>query len=151
MEDMKNSLHKLNSIFKEGDEIYRMAAKRTGLPDCAFWILYTLRADGSDQTQSEICEALYQPKQTVNSALKKLEAEGYIALMAEGDRRSKRLRLTGKGLGLAEKTVDRVISRELKALSQLTAEEQKSFLRLYRKYIDLLGRNMQTLGKGGEE
>ena len=32
-----------NRILKENDELYRSAVKTMGLPDCAFWILYTLR------------------------------------------------------------------------------------------------------------
>lgn len=32
-----------NRILKETDELYRSAVKTMGLPDCAFWILYTLR------------------------------------------------------------------------------------------------------------
>ena len=39
----RKRLNEYNDLFKENDEIYRAAAKRLGLPDCAFWILYTLR------------------------------------------------------------------------------------------------------------
>lgn len=42
-----------------------------GLSDCTFWILYALRENNARLTQSEICNFFYQPKQTVNSALKK--------------------------------------------------------------------------------
>ena len=73
----KEYLSRLNNLFKENDEIYRNAAKRVGLPDCAFWIFYILREDsikkeGNILTQSEICSTMYLPKQTVNSAMKKL-------------------------------------------------------------------------------
>lgn len=146
MEEIKRCLSNLNSIFKECDEIYRVTAKKMGIPDCAFWILYILRTDGSTLTQREICSALYEPKQTVNTALKKLVEDGYIELLADNDRRSRQLRLTEKGIGFAERTVDQVILRELSALSALSAEERALFFRLFRKYIGLLDENMRVLG-----
>lgn len=127
-----------NSIIKENDELYRHAAKASGLSECAFWILYALRADGEKLTQSDICNSLYQPKQTVNSALKKLENEGYIALLHAGDQRGKPIHLTEKGLLLAARTVDRVIGFEHAALRGLSDEEQETFIRLFRQYTGLL-------------
>ena len=138
-------LSKLNNIFKACDKIYRNAAKNSGLPDCAFWILYTLRDEGNITTQSEICSAIYLPKQTVNSAMKKLENDGYIQLLNTNDRRSKQVSLTPKGLALAQKTVDRVIALETEALSGMTHDEKETFLQLFRKYTDLLNASMQTL------
>lgn len=44
---------------------------------------------------------IYLPKQTVISALKKLEAVGLITLKKMDDRRSKQLQLTRKGAYLA--------------------------------------------------
>ena len=138
-------LSEFNSIIKESDDIYRCAAKLSGLSDCAFWILYTLRADGEAVTQSEICSIIYQPKQTVNSALKKLEQDGILQLTEMTDRRSKQLSLTDKGRRLAEQTVDRVIAAEQKALSGLTDKEQEAFLQLFHKYTDFLKTAMSAL------
>lgn len=143
-------LSKLNNIFKANDKIYRNVAKDLGLPDCAFWILYTLRDEGNITTQSEICSAIYLPKQTVNSAMKKLENDGYIQLLNTNDRRSKQVSLTPKGLALAETTVDRVIARETEALSGMTPDEKEAFLRLFCKYTDLLNVNMQALTDTGD-
>lgn len=72
-------LAQYNSIFRESDQIYRTAAKSFGLSDCAFWILYSLREASTPLTQSDICNQIYLPKQTVNSALKKLEADRVLA------------------------------------------------------------------------
>lgn len=151
MDHTSSCLSKFNSIIKENNEIYRNAAKLVGLGDCAFWILYALRSDGNTLTQKEICYATYQPKQTVNSALKKLKTDGYVELFSANDRRCKQVRLTEKGLSLAEKTVDKVILQEQNALSQLTLEEQEAFLCLFRKYTDLLNANIQTLTNEMEE
>ena len=138
-------LSEYNSIMKETDEIYREAAKAIGLSDCAFWILYVLREDCGAVTQSQICRTLYQAKQTVNSALKKMQQSGYIELCSSGDRRSKRIQLTEKGMLLAEKTVDKVIAAEHGALSEMTDAEQEAFIGLLRKYTFFLQKHMQEL------
>lgn len=135
-------LWEYNTIFKENDEVYRCAAKTLGISDCSLWILYTLRTEQEAITQKEICEAFYYPKQTVNSALKKLENEGYIALTEMKDRRSKKITLTESGKRFAARTADKLIKAELAAMSELTDEEQKSFIELFRKYTGLLKKNM---------
>ena len=75
-QDAKRMLLEYNRETKRLDDLYRCAAKQCGISECAFWILYTLRAEERQFTQAEICEFLIEPKQTVHSALKKLEAEG---------------------------------------------------------------------------
>ena len=87
-------------------------------------------------TQSELCKLLYEPKQTVNSALKKLETEGYLTLTQGSDRRSKVIALTQKGSALAGKSADRVISAEEHAILSLSEAEQNMFISLFRKYTN---------------
>lgn len=141
-ENTKKNFWEYNTIFKENDELYRRAAKALDIPDCALWILYTLRTEREIITQKEICEAFYYPKQTVNSALKRLEVDGSIVLSEMEDRRSKRISLTEKGKKLAKKTADRLIKAELAAMSGLSEEEQERFIELFRKYTELLKNNL---------
>lgn len=143
---MKKELLEYNNIMKESDEIYRFAAKTLGLSDSTFWILYVFRTEKEELTLREICNVLYQSKQTVHSALKKMERDGYIQTEGEvGDRRSKLIKLTSKGERLAEETVDRVIALECKAFSGMSDEEQQVFINLFRKYTGLLKMNMKEL------
>lgn len=132
-----------NNISKELDDIYRNAAKGFGISECALWILYTLRAEEGPMTQSKVCDLLFHPKQTVNSALKKMEADGCIELLPMRDRRSKQIELTEKGKLLAAETADRVLRAERDALNGLSEEEQEVFISLWRKYVNLLKGNMR--------
>ncbi len=145
MSETEELLSKYNGLLKENDELYRNAAKAMALSDCTFWILYSLRDSGTEITQSDLGTTLYLPKQTINSALKKLESDGFIELLAGNDRRSKRIRLTEKGTLLAEQTADHVISAELEALNGLTNRERETFIDLFQKYTVLLKQNMQQL------
>ncbi|MCD7872363.1 MAG: winged helix-turn-helix transcriptional regulator [Clostridiales bacterium] len=145
MENISKKNSEFNKIIKENDELYHEAAKKFGLPDCAFWIIYSLRDCDSYLTQSEVCNIIYQPKQTVNSALKKLEREGYIEFESASTRRSKYIRLTPLGIAFSRKTIDRVIALEQKALSGLSEAEQNAFMELFRKYTDLFKSSMHNL------
>lgn len=139
---MGKRLAEYNSMIKEHEDLYRQIARRFGLSECAFWILYSLREANASLTQSELCYALSQPKQTINSALKKMEESGYIELLSGQDRRRKQLQLTSKGELLAQETVDKVIILENQAFDTFSEEEQELFLRLLHKYTDNLKANL---------
>ena len=143
---MNNPLPAYNDLIKENDGIYRALCKRLGLSACTFWILYTLREEQNRITQTEICEILHEPKQTVNSALKSLEAEGYITLSYGQNRRSKCVMLTEKGICLARDTVDSVMLAEQSALLALSEQERAMFLSLFRKYKEILKDKTNEIG-----
>ena len=131
-------LKRYNNILKESDHFYRKAARRLGVPECALWILYTLRAEEPPLTQKRLCQQLLQPKHTINSALKSLEAEGYLTLSAGEDRRTRVITLTEKGAVLAGQTADRIIQAEQGAFQAMEPEEAEAFLRLFKQYVDHL-------------
>lgn len=132
-------LIRYNRIFKDTDKIYHNFAKSYGLSDCAFWILYLLRETDTEYTQAEICNMLSLPRQTVNSALKNLQSEGYICLTpVENNKKSKILVLTEKGEGLAKNSADMVLKAEIKVLRQFSENELQLFLSLSEKYAVLL-------------
>ena len=124
-----------NSLFKTNEKMYRDAVKSFGLSESAFWILYAIRNAPEGITQREIINMNFLPPQTINSALKKLEAEGYVQLSAGADRRTKQVFLTAKGNELAAASADALIGIEVQASEQLTTEEKREFLRIFSKYI----------------
>jgi DNA-binding MarR family transcriptional regulator len=87
----------------------------------------------------------YFPPQTINSALKKLETEGYVELRTISDKRKKKVYLTPDGEQLAIHTADRVIAIEMETMASLTPQEQQAFLSVFRKYTDLLKKNLSVL------
>lgn len=145
-------LKRYNTITKENDEIYRDIARKFGVSEYAFWILYFLRTEYGEPVQSEICSSFFQPKQSVNSALKKLEAEGYITLETGSSRRRKQIVLTPAGIKLCRETVDPVIEAEKRALGSLSAEQQEVFMTLYEQFTKQLKINIQSVcERGGGE
>ena len=139
---MKNNSSKrmleFNEVMKENNDLYSNLAKKFKMSDCMLWILYILREENKVLTQSDICNMMCIPKQTVNSSLKKMEAEGYIELLNINDNRTKQVKKKKKGLDLANNTVDIIISKENNALSKMDEKEQELLINLLRKFNDLL-------------
>ena len=138
-------LSEYNSIIKENEDIYRDLARKMGRSECGFWILYMLRTGYGAPVQSELCTCLHEPKQTINSALKKMESEGYLELIPGKDHRSKQILLTQKGTRLCEETVDKVVRIEQDAFRGLAEKEQEQFLFLFHKFTDLLKKYMRKI------
>ena len=149
--ERREALAAYNDAYKEQDDLYRAVARQCGLSDCAFWVLYALRESGRPMTQSDVCAAVYQPKQTVHSALKKLMAEGFLRLTEGRDRRSKYLTLTETGHALMARTVDDVVAAETAAMNTLAAEEQEQLLTLFRRYTTALRQYLPMEGQSIKE
>lgn len=73
-------------------------------------------------------------KQTINSALRKLESEGIVYLETfEG--RKKKVHLTEKGGQLAKDTVLRVIEAENEIFASWSDEEKSIYIDLTQRYL----------------
>lgn len=134
-----------NTLFKANDKLYRDLASRFGLSESAFQILYTIRESAVPLTQKQLCESVFSSKQTINSALKTLERDGYITLTTGKDRRTKYLVLTDSGKELASRTVDLVIEQEQVAIASMGEETASQFLTLFRDFTDRLKQQFQTI------
>lgn len=143
----ERQLSEYNHLYKENTAIYRDLSLRMGLTESTFWILYTLREEEAAVTQSDMCAILGYPKQTVNSALKKLEQEGLLTLSGGRGRGGRPICLTQAGVELARQTVDFAIEAEQKALLDLSGEEQARLLALMRRYNDALTLHFSALDK----
>ena len=150
MDGIERELFEYNSIIQETNEVYRGAARRLGLSESTFWILYALRTSAMPMTQSGLCSALCLPKQTVNSALKSLERGGYIELDGPGGVRGKTVLLTEAGRRLTESTAGRVVRAETEAFSRLGPEERRIFLGLMHRFTALLAGSVGAI-EGEEE
>ena len=148
--DFRQFITQVNQTYKEEDDLYRRLARHSGLSEAAFWILYTVELASGPVTQAEVCGYLSLSKQTINSALKQLEQEGYIRLTG-GPGRKKYLQITGRGELLADHTVRLVLEAEEQAFLGLAEEERASLLALERKYLSLLLRESEQIFQRPQE
>lgn len=131
-------LAKYNQLHSECDELYRAYATKIGLSDCAFWIMYFLGEADFALTQSEIVEIIHIPKQTINSALKKLEKENLVSMKQISGKKGKQIFLTDDGEKLFKQSIVPVVRAEAKASKMVTAEEMEIFLNIFSKYAAVL-------------
>lgn len=138
----KEVLAIFNATINGSEEIYRAVAKSFGLSDCAFWILYCIRQLEEKVTQKDICSFIYQPKQTVHSALKKMVEDGLIEVGDYNGKRHKYVTLTEKGEAFSKKTVDLVLAEEIAIFEDMDVSEREIAMKLLAKYSDSLSRRM---------
>jgi len=143
---LSNQLRLCNQLYKRMDDIYYRTARRLDMSEAELWIMYILREHDELLTQSDICGITYESKQTVNSALKKMEINGFIELIKNEDNMKKKfIHLTEKGLELAEKTADKILAAEENSIRAMGRDEMETLLRLYEKYIDILDKEMNDI------
>lgn len=144
-DEIQERLSVLNRQFKAVDAIYRNAANWFGISESAFWILYIV-SDGEEYTQYDLCSTWFYSKQTINSAISKLTADGLITLEAKMDARNRKIiRLTTKGKRIVENTVDRLKAAELKAFETMPEEDRAMFIKLFGRYLQNLNNEMNNV------
>ena len=94
---ISGELKRYNHLITETDRAYHEASLRLGLSDSAMIILYTICEDGQERCPlKELCRRSGLSKQTVNSAIRRLESDGCLYLEAAGAR-NKKACLTDRG------------------------------------------------------
>lgn len=134
---MNEELSKWNRLTKKQDEIYHQCAKKAGLADAQFWVLYALCEAKKALCQNTFCENWCYSKQTVCTAVASLEESGLVQLtFAEGSRKQKDLHLTEKGEEFCDRYVRVVQNAEEKVLESLSPEERNKFFGLLEILLD---------------
>lgn len=127
-------MQRFNYLMGETNAAYHEAALKLGVSDSTMQVLYATCNGGGSCLISDICSLSGTSKQTINSALRKLEKEGIVYLEASAGRK-KRVCLTKEGKALAETTAVRLIEIENSILESWTKEEVAQYLELARKYL----------------
>lgn len=137
MQNVHEQLRRMNCLIGEMNAVSHEAALKLGLSDSAMMILYTVSVEGGSCPISEIVRQSGMSKQTLNSALRRLEEEGDAYLEADSGRR-KRVCLTEAGQAHAAATVQRMIDLEDAILGGWTEQERTMYLNLTQRYLEAL-------------
>ncbi|MBO5094375.1 MAG: winged helix DNA-binding protein [Lachnospiraceae bacterium] len=138
MNDLKEGkMRRFNYLSGEIDAVYHETALQFGLSDSAMLVLYAACSNGGSCPIDDICRLSGVRKQTINSALRKLEKEGVVYLEAI-DKKRKRVCLTEKGMEMTGRTVARLITIENEIMDAWTQEEYETYLSLTDRYLTAL-------------
>lgn len=127
-------IKRYNYLLSEINAAYYEASAVMGISDSVMQILYTICNFGDSCLLGDIVRMTGMPKQTINSALRKLENEGILYLQT-ADRRKKRVYLTDAGKTLASRTALPLMELENAVFDAWSEEERNLYLELTQRYL----------------
>lgn len=141
---ISEQIHRINYLTAEMDSLYHQASLKIGLADSSMRVLYTIYDNGEWCLLSDIYKQSGISKQTVNSALRKLESEDIIYL-ENFKGRAKKVLLTEKGKGYIQQTAARLYQAEKNVYDSWTEEDLNTYVHLTEKYVDLFREQLTKL------
>lgn len=135
---------RFNCVINEIEAIYHDTAMRMGISDSVQTILYVLCENGDCCLQSEIYKETGISRQTINSAIRKLEKDG-IVYLEQGQGRNTVVRLTDAGKKVADQKARPILSIENEIFNEWTEEESQLYQALTERYRDSLKKKLEAL------
>ena len=130
----REKLSRFNYLLGETEAAYHEVSVKLGCSDSAMKILYAICDNGGCCALRTIRRRSGLSKQTMNSALRKLEAEGILLLENDGAK-AKNARLTARGQAVAARTAVRILQIEKDIFACWSEEEVESYLRLTERFL----------------
>ena len=119
--------------YNELNGLYHDISMKLGLSDSESMVMYMLYDIQEPLTQSDIVKATGLSKQTLNSAIRKLEKEGII-ILEKLNEKSKKIVMTDKGQVLIEQKMKPLVDMEDRVLASWTEEDRRKYLELIEKF-----------------
>ncbi len=129
-------------LTSEIDAAYHEAARKLGMSDSAMRVLYIICLSGDDCPLSDIVSLSGISKQTINSALRKLEDAGVVETLG---RKKKQVYLTAKGKRLAQNTALRVLKIEDEVFASWSHTEVENYIVLTEKFLSAFKEKIKEL------
>ena len=140
----EDNIRRINYLMTEIDALYHQAVVKMRLSDSVARVLYTIYEAKGSCLLSEIYKKTGVSKQTINSALRKLEQEGILYLEPyKGN--AKKVILTSKGEQYVEQTVAKLYAAEIRSFASWSEAEMKMYISLIRKDIDSLRKEIERM------
>lgn len=128
-------INHINYLSSELDALYHQAAKKLNISDSILIVSYMIYEKKEGCLLYELYTESGISKQTINSALRKLEKDDILYLKQDQGKK-KRIYLTEKGRGFIQNTALCLMEAECNAFKEWTEEEIKQYLHLMKKYND---------------
>lgn len=126
------------------DMVYHTAAFHLNVSDSVLWIMYVMFDKGDGCYLHDVCTSSGLSKQTINSAIRKLENDDILYLVQDKGKH-KKVFLTDKGKEYLQVTAVKLFKAECAALSDWSEEEFNTYLRLSKKHLASLKEQIKTL------
>lgn len=137
-------VHKIDNLTNELNALYHKASVKLGVSDSVMLVLYTAYKYGGKCLLRDIYYESGTCKQTINSAVRKLEGEEVLYLERLNGK-TKRVCLTEHGMAYAQKTAARMLELENNAFDGWEESEIEQYLSLTGKYVAAFGEQVAKL------
>lgn len=141
---LKHELQRINCLFSDMDAAYHQAAVRLGVSDSVSVIYYLLYLNDGCCLLQDIYRLSGISKQTVNSALRKLELEALVYL-EQLDGKAKKVCATEKGKPQIYAVAEKIYQAEENTLRGWTDEELACFIAGLEKYNTLFRAELEHI------
>lgn len=141
-----DALLRFNHLVGEINSAYHEAALHFGFSDSEFQIIYTLSCEGGRCLLGDICAYSGMSKQTVNSALRKLERDGILTL-ENYDGKKKTAVFTERGKALADSTSAKIIASENRIYDSWGRENTEFYLKMTKEYLEQFLQDIKEMEK----
>lgn len=145
-DDKQIDRRRYSCLTSEIDGAYHMAALKCGVSDSAMRILYTICLYGDQCLLSDIVHLSGVSKQTINSALRKLEQQGAVYL-EQADGKKKLVCLTAQGKQLAQHSAMRVLQMEDEIFDGWSQDDCETFFRLIERFLTAFRQKVQAMDR----
>ena len=137
-------IKRINYLSNGLEALYHQSSLKFGITDSVSIVLYTIYDSGNECLLTDIYKESGISKQTINSAIRTLEADG-ILYLEQHNGRAKKVILTDKGRDYVQKTAARLYQAEMDAFDTWTDEEVSTYIRLMEKYVDCFRQQIEKL------
>lgn len=141
---LRDKICKINCITEDIDSLYHQAALKLGVSDSVLFVLYMIYTKGDNYVLHDIYKLSGISKQTINSAIRKLENED-IVYLEKHDGKAKIVCLTDKGKSYIKKNAAKLFEAECNAFREWSEEEMDLYLSLIEKHDASLRKQIQNL------
>ena len=140
----RKKLHQINYLTTKMESLYHLSSLKLGITDSVSIVLYSIYDAGGECLLRDIYKSSGISKQTVNSAVRGLEADGVLYL-EQHNGRAKKVVLTDKGRDYVQRTVARLYQAEINVFDSWTQEEISTYIQLMEKYADCFRQQIEKL------
>lgn len=141
-----NIRRRLNENYNEVNGLYHDISMKLGLSDSESMVMYMLYDAQEPLTQSDIVKATGLSKQTLNSAIRKLEQEGIITL-EKLNNKSKKIVKTDKGQEWIAQKIKPLIDMENRVLDLWTEKDKLKYLELIETFKEQFAKEVKAYEK----
>ena len=143
-DELYEKIFRINCLTEDIDSLYHQAAVKLGVSDSVLFVLYMVYTNGEKCLLYDIYKLSGICKQTINSAIRKLENEDIVYLEKQKGK-AKIVCLTDKGKAYTKQNAAKLFEAECNAFSDWSEEEMKLYLSLIEKHNASMRKQVQNL------